>query len=677
LNGERPVSDNKPFFEGFLDDYFAECDEHLSGAARAILALERSLGLPDAERESIDELFRFYHSLKGISAMVELRPAEELAHVLEDYLRALRAGEVAPSAAGIEVLIEGTQRLEQVIAAHRFNRPQPAIDRVLGRVAGLLPPASSQLSGTHPRPVDRAGGIASAEDAPRAGSVRNRWRSVFVPTRELLAQGVGVDAVRRQLAAIGRIVDAAPRVQDDGTIAFHFTVEGPVDRTAFDALRANGVRVEPDEAEPELAPEGAAPMPDAPGLSASVAPSHVVRVDLTRLDELMQSVGDLVISRARLSDTLGRIERHVPPVEWRAVQENSVAIDRQLRTLREGIMRIRLVPIGEIFRRMPFVVRDLARDSGRRITLELQGQSTEIDKYVIERMMDPVLHLVRNAVSHGIEPPDVRVAADKRPEGTITLSASAAGEIVTIEISDDGRGVDPAAVFARARAAGIPVPSGTPDSAAILALLCAPGFSTRDEADRASGRGVGMAVVKSTVEQLSGTISLVTEPGAGTRFTIELPLTLAITDALIGTVGGQAFAIPQQSVREVIEMTAADVRLVEQNELIQFRDGALPIVRLARLFGLESAEATRFHVFVVGTGTAAVGIAVDRILGQREIVVRAITDPLVRVDGISGATDLGDGRVVLILDPAALARLSRQRAARPLRSAAEWGRLRA
>ena len=214
------------------------------------------------------------------------------------------------------------------------------------------------------------------------------------------------------------------------------------------------------------------------------------------------------------------------------------------------------------------------------------------------------------------------------------------------------------------------------EDATLLGLLCTPGFSTRDDADRASGRGVGMAVVKSTIEELSGTITLSTERGSGTRFTIELPLTLAITDALIGRVGAQAFAVPQASIREVIEVTAADVHLVEQNELIHYRGGALPIVRHSQLFGIPGAPGERFHVFVVGTGMAAVGLAVDRVMGQREIVVRAITDPLVRVDGISGATDLGDGRVVLILDPGILARLTRQRAARVLGRAADWGRIR-
>ena len=518
------MSENESPFQAFLDDYFAECDEHLSGASRALLALEDASGTPDAERRTIDDLFRYFHSLKGISAMVDLRPAEGLAHVLEDYLRALRGREVPLTPAGIDALIEATQRLEQVIGAHRFHQPQPAIDDLLARLSALVPAAGGRAAA--PQESEN-----SSAPAPRAVQ---RWRCTFAPTRELLARGIGVDAVRKQLAALGRIVEAAPRVGEDAAIAFEFTVEADVDESAFEAVRANEVRVERLEEQPAAEPAVPAALHTQ---TSQVSPSHVVRVDLTRLDELMQGVGNLVISRARLTDNLARLERHVPAAEWSAVQENAQAIDRQLRRLREGIMRIRLVPIGEIFRRMPFVVRDLARDNDKKVTLELQGQGTEIDKYLIERMMDPVLHLVRNAVSHGIETPAARVAAGKPPEGTITLSASTAGEMVTIEISDDGNGIDAAAVAERARAAGLPTPAGTPAAATLLALLCTPGFSTRDDADRASGRGVGMAVVKSTIEELSGTITLSTERGSGTRFTIELPLTLAITDALIGRVG--------------------------------------------------------------------------------------------------------------------------------------------
>jgi len=473
-------------------------------------------------------------------------------------------------------------------------------------------------------------------------------------------------------------VAAVPDVRPDGGIAFQFTLAAPASTDVMAALGGAPLDV--------VALAGPVPFgggSDARGPASasdppsSAAPSHVVRVDLTRLDELMRGVGDLVISRARLTDSLARVESLIPAGHWRTIQENTIAIDRQLRTLREGIMRVRLVPIGEIFRRMPFVVRDLARESGKKVKLELQGQSTEIDKYLIERMLDPVVHLVRNAVSHGLERADERIAKGKRPDGTIRLAAATAGETVSIEIADDGRGIDAAAVVARAHAIGLPVLSDAPDAATLLALICAPGFSTRADADRASGRGVGMAVVKSTVEQLAGTLSLDTEPGAGTRFTIHLPLTLAITDALIGRVGDESFAVPQGAVREVIEVPETEIRTVEQNEIVPYRGGALTVVRLSRLFGIDARPRGRAHLFVIGNGGSAVGIAVDRIVGQREIVVRTIADPLVKVDGISGATDLGDGRVVLILDPAALSRITRERGQRAHERASEWGRIRA
>jgi two-component system, chemotaxis family, sensor kinase CheA len=652
-------------FAGFLDDYFAESEEHVSGARSALLSLESASDQPAQQRRIIDELFRFFHSLKGISAMVELRPAEQLAHGLEDYLRAVRADELTVTPEGLTLLIDGTDLIEKIVNAYRNKQGLPAIGEVLARIGRSLPRTGNGTADAGPRPGELDASPVSA-----------LWKCSFSPTRELLDRGIGVDSIRRRLSEVATIVEASPSVMPDASINFNFIVEAASGVDLGAMLRDDPMTVEAI-VRPEREQEPPATMrPDIEG-HGSVSPSHVVRVDLTRLDDLMRQVGDLVISRARLLDSLSRIEPYVPAVEWRDAQENAVAIDRQVRTLREGLMRLRLVPVGEIFRRMPFVVRDLAREMGRKVTILLHGQSTEIDKYLIERMMDPVLHLVRNAVSHGIEPPDERIGQGKQPEGTITLTASAAGELVTIEITDDGRGVDADDVAARARRAGLPVPAGTLDSATVLALLCSPGFSTKDDTDRASGRGVGMAVVKDTVERLSGTMTMESTPGHGTRFTIQLPLTLAIADALIGRVGTESFAVPQSAVREAIEVMSADVRTIEGNEIVPYRQKSLAIVHLSRLFGIDARPLSRFHVFVIGTGAAAIGIAVDRIVGQREIVVRSIADPLVRVEGISGATDLGDGKVVLIIDPAALARVVRQRTARRVGSTADWGRVRA
>jgi two-component system chemotaxis sensor kinase CheA len=648
-------------FPDFLDDYFAECDEHLTRVRRLLLALEASVGRLEINRAVLDELFRHFHSLKGISGMVELRQAEDLAHRLEDYLRVLRAGDAILSADGMDALFDGTQLLEQVIAVRRTGGTFPAVESVgerIGRLVNAAAPAAASDSRLAPA-------------VPRSFANVARWRCTFTPAAALVARGIRVDTVRGRLAAAGEILDAVPRVTGDGSIAFDFVLAAPLDEATIAAWRADGITAErlADDVASTPAVQPVDPVDDDVTLSGTTALSHFVRVDLARLDDLMRNVGDLVISRARLADTLSRLEARIPAADWRAIQENAVAIDRQLRTLREGIMRVRLVPVGEIFRRMPFVVRDLARETGKRVRLELQGQSTEIDKFLIERMMDPVLHLVRNAVSHGIETADERVAAGKRPEGTIVLCAATAGDIVRIDIADDGRGVDPEAVIARARAVGLAVPAGTPDAAALLALLCAPGFSTRDESDRASGRGVGMSVVQAAVEELSGRLRLETERGTGTRFVLELPVTLAITDALIAKVGSETFAVPQGSVREVIDVAVADLIQVERNEMTPYRGAALPVLRLSRLLGLPDTSRPRLHLFVVGTGPAAIGIAVDRIAGQREIVVRAIADALVRVDGISGATDLGDGHVVLILDPAALARQMRERPDRAMTAA--------
>ena len=630
--------DNRPdnFADGFLADYYAECDEHLTTIRRILLAAERRPS--SLTGHALEELFRSFHSIKGLSGMVEVREAELVAHHLESCLRNLRGRTASVTHETLSMLIEGTQTLEQVIAARGDERAAPSTSELVTRLEAL----AASLNETAP-----SADVAAEEPNTR----RPRWRVVFSPSAELAARGIGVDRVRALLTDAGDIVEAAPLVSPDGGIRFAFVIEGLLDDPEVADWTEQGLTVTrlPDTvSEPEKAP-------------VVLAPSHYVRVELSRLDDLMRMIGDLVIDRARLGQALSRIESRVAPIEWRAVQEHSAALERQLRDLREGVMRVRLVPVSEIFRRMPLVVRDLARETGKQVVVETRGQDTEIDKFLIEQMLDPVLHLVRNAVSHGIETPAERKAAGKPETATISLRAASVGDLVVLEVADDGRGVDAQAVAQKARAAGLDVPDGPLSSEALLAILCAPGFSTRAAADRASGRGVGMAVVQTTVQELGGKLALDTAPGQGTRFIIELPITLAITDAILARVGSQTFAVAQSAVREVIEVDPATVRTIENNELAPYRDGALPIIRLSRLFELDARPGRWLHVFVVGQGTSAVGLAVDRIIGQREIVVRPLADALVKVEGIVGATDLGDGRAVLIIDGQRLAAHARRR----------------
>ncbi|GAB4183204.1 MAG: chemotaxis protein CheA [Coleofasciculaceae cyanobacterium] len=747
------TTENNNLFADFLDDYFAECEEHLAIIRRNLLALEPFVQQPEIERTLVDELFRSFHSIKGLSGMVGVKEAEQVAHEMESYLRSLRDKQVLLTSEGLDALMSGTKMLELVIATHRQQNPLPDVTFVLKQLTAVLPNDSSSHNskgashgevgeqGVETTPVapeteepnlhtesaacevqEKTQGISSdpialdcanlpqltlkPEESKRlAAALQNdtqAWRFIFIPEPALSQRGINVNNIRQRLQSIGEIVHASPQVTANGGIAFNFVVTTQADAATFAPWREDGlvctpymeeevgsresgvgsqesgirtqesgIRTQELEVALEqskvittensgLKTQESPPLP----LTSSPAASNFVRVDLTRLDELMQMVGELVITRARLGDRVKTLKGSVPESQLRPLREANLTLERQLRDLREGVMRVRLVPIGEIFARMQFVIRDIARESHKQIALELSGQSTEIDKFVVERMMDPLLHLVRNAVSHGLESEAERIAGGKSSQGKIALRAATSGEMVVIEIEDDGRGVNVEQVAQRARSQGLIAADATPDMATILDILCSSGFSTRDQADLTSGRGVGMAVVKNTVQELGGFLNLHTQVGLGTRFTIQLPLTLAIADALTISLSGQTFAVPQSSVREVLELQPQAITVLENNEIFSHRGNVLPLIRLANLFNLapispETRNGKHLHVVIVGSGLNAVGLLVDRIIGQREIVVRPLTDPLVQVVGIAGATELGDGRVVLILDTAALLQVGR------------------
>ncbi|HEY0428145.1 MAG TPA: chemotaxis protein CheA [Pyrinomonadaceae bacterium] len=645
---------NAQFFEQFLDDYFAESDEHLRSVRRNLLALEDSLAANRAiEKNVVGELFRSFHTLKGISAMANVSAAETLAHYMESYLRLLRDGQTAFTEKGLNALIKSTKKLEEIVAARRDGGEIPPIEIEIKLLESLTIDGEIVES----RPPSEIESIASQN----LRADKSLYLFTFLSSAELAERGVNVNSVRERLQAIGTIQKSTPAVKEGGKIAFEFVVETGSDESVFAAWQSDGInfeKIETEARETAVARESKISESQKSGLFGQ---SNVVRVDLARLDELMLMVGELVISRAKLAEQIRQIENLLPSGEWRSLQELNHAIERQLRNLRDGVMRVRMIPIGEIFERMQFAVRDLARETGKRIRLEITGENTEIDKLLVERMLDPLLHLVRNAVSHGIEDAAAREAKGKSPEGKIRLHAETIGETVEIEIMDDGRGIDRKEVAKRARTRGLLNADENLDESGLLEILCSPGFSTREEADKTSGRGVGMDVVRRTVDELGGEIKLETETDRGTKFRIQLPLTLAIADALIVAAGRERFAVPQSNVREVIEIETGALRQFENNEVIEYRGAALPIVRLARVFALEEKARGAFHAFVVGEGKQAVGIAVDRIIGQSEIVIRAINDRLAQTPGISGATELGDGRVVLILDVSAITRRLKQK----------------
>lgn len=651
MSNDPPIL-SKDFYLAFLDDYFADCEEHITLARRRFAELEQSVGQSSLNPAVLDGLLRSFHTIKGLSGMVSLHQAEELTHLLESCLEQLRLNRSILSLPTLQTLEAALQLLEEVIAARRAEEPIPGIGPTCAQLANLLSLPGPSLPRTQAPPIDPA--IHASGTGPL-------WQFVYTPSQALSTQGTTVETLRTQLAQLGKIISAIPKLTGDKGISFEFILASDGAEKDFAHLANSGLvwrLITPPGCQPPAVSSPAALTPP----DRSLTPSNVVRVDLGRLDNLMQMVGDLVTSRARLEDQLAAIETKIPNGQWRNLQETNLALERHVRNLREGVMRVRLVPIGEAFERMKFTVRDLTRQSGREIQLTMTGQRTEIDKLVVERMLDPLLHLVRNAVSHGLESPAERIAAGKPPSSLLNLRANTSGDSIVIEIEDNGRGIDPEKIAQRARTLGL-LGVDSPSGPALLDVLCATGFTTRDSADLASGRGIGLAVVKKTVLELGGSLTLESRPGHGCKFIIQLPLTLMIVDALIVTVGRETLAVPQPSLREVLQIDPSSLTLLENNEMIVNRGATLPVLRLNRFFSWPDSDRPTSHLLVVGEGPKAVGLLVDRIVGQREIVVRPITDSLIQVPGIAGATELSDGRVILILDPAGLTRAARQQGA--------------
>ena len=641
-----------PDFRGeFLDDFYAECDELLGNIRSCLNRLEAAShrGAPDVS--AIEPLFRHVHSFKGNCAIVGLREAEELAHHAENLLRLLSQGKLTWTATHVDLLGHTNQRFEQIVTAHRRKQPLPdtADLLVLLKPFDHAPAAAESPKTAIPSSDDDRSAPPSAPETPTG---ENHWRASFSPSTELDRRGVNINQVRARLSAFGEIVRAAPSILPGGKMTFEFEIaahQAPGDLATW---AADGIVLRPVEATTppsSVAPDSRADAGDAASSSMFVAPSHIVRVDLSRLDELMRIVGELVIHRSRLDERIAHLTG-----DRSALQEVNLSLGRSLRELREAITRVRLVPVAEAFGRMPFVVRDLARETGRKVRLVIEGQETEIDKYLVERLKEPLLHLVRNAISHGIEVPEERIQHGKPEEATLTLRASTAGQWVVIQIRDDGQGLDTKKIIARAASLGIAL-SESPSDAELLGVISRPGFSTRDEADRASGRGVGMAVVQRTVRDLAGSLSLTSTAGRGTQFTLRLPLTLSIAETLLVSAAGQTCAVPQGYVEEIIEVSSAQVRRVQQTEVAPYRDGVLPLTHLHALFKAAPSAKETWPVLVLNSEEGSRGLVVDRVIGQREVVVRAMTDPLIQVPGVAGATELGDGRPVLILDASALA----------------------
>jgi two-component system, chemotaxis family, sensor kinase CheA len=455
------------------------------------------------------------------------------------------------------------------------------------------------------------------------------------------------DAVERSCLRRGEARDLAP------------------EKALLDALLRQG---ETDVAAPATSP---APAPSAPPPAPApaaepprpieahyiAARSTTVRVDFSQLDHLLNLVGELIIYRTKLYQ-LGK--ELAETVVGRAAGRELISAVQHVggvsALLQETVMDIRMLPVRHVFERFPRLVRDLAREQGKEIELILEGEKTRVDKAIIDEIGEPLVHLIRNSVDHGIETPEVRVARGKTRTGTVLLSATQESSQVVITIMDDGAGIDASRVYRKAVERGILKGDETLTDREAVQLIFAQGFSTRESVTEVSGRGVGLDVVLKSIERLNGLVEVETVPGVGTKFIIQLPLTLAIISVLMVEVAGRTYAVPLSAVVETLRLEPGEIHRINNRETLRIRDRIIPVLRLAAVFGLDPGDTgERRYVVIVGRGDKRVGIVVDRLKGQQEVVIKAL-DPAVTGEApvVAGATIMGDGRVVLILDVAAL-----------------------
>ncbi|MFL5578589.1 MAG: chemotaxis protein CheA [Gemmatimonadaceae bacterium] len=645
----------------YAELFLTESREHLSAINHAMLALERTSG----DGEAVSALFRAVHTLKGMSATMGYAAVTELTHELESLLDSVRRGERAVTPTLMDLLFQAADALEETVELSVSGRASecdvaPLTRRLRAMGDGGAPAAAPPSAGRD-------------APAPAASPAARPW-TVVVPPGDGLAvrvrvasdaplPGVRAVLVLQKARALGDVRAVEPPEAElqaatfGRELALRLVTDAPAERVA-EALRAAGeieaVDVEGigDES-PIAALEGG--VAAALGAGAGLRQQRHVRIDLRRLDALMNLIGELVITRGRLVQLAGGL---ADPALDEAVAQTS----RLITDLQDEIMTSRMVPVAQVFDRFPRLVRDAARALDKQVELEVEGQGIELDRSMLDEIGEPIVHLLRNAIDHGIEPPAVREAAGKPPAGRLVLSAARDRSAVLIRVSDDGRGIDREKVLARARQGGLVEATRTElTDDELLRLISRPGFSTADRVSDISGRGVGIDAVQNRVRALGGSIDIRSVPGQGTSVTVRLPLTLAIVRALLARVGEETYALAMTHVSETVELEAAERRTVRGRDVLVLRDEVLPLLRLREIVRLPDAtgESEQPQVVILEVGERRAALVVDEMTGQQEIVVKQFD--AVRADAgrdgpalFSGATILGDGAPALILDVSSL-----------------------
>ena len=644
-----------------IKDFLAEAEDILETATKTMLALETEQNAGRSAPEQVNALFRAVHSFKGLAGMFGLKAPSDVSHKLEFLLDEVRLGKVALSREALDALFDTLSLLGRLVQQVGRKQEPEDISSALELIDGILrakPSGAADRSLLDHIDIDRGllQVLTEYEEYRLTENIREH-RNLFTlkASFELADFETGIKTLNEALKKNAEIICTLPTAGAAGG-GIGFTIVAGAEKTREElsaALDMRNVSIDPvPYVERRRADE---PRPVDAGALRSV--SNTVRVDIYRLDSLMSTVGDMHLTK----NIIGRIVKDLRAVQGFAhlsmdLHKAQRNLERKLNELQEGILEVRMVPIGQIFTRLAQVVRKYAKEAGKEIDLQLSGEDTELDKLMIEDLADPIMHLIRNAIDHGIEPPETRRQGGKPEQGSVKLSAYPKGNHVAITVEDDGAGMDPAKILAKAVEKGVLLPDHgldpETDRKEILDLIFLPGFTTREAVTEISGRGVGMDVVRRNVSKLSGMIDIETELGAGSKFMLTLPITLAIIKALIVEAGGQVFAVPLSSVLEIIQTTEKQVETVETREVMAIRDETVPLLRLTQVFKLPpKTEGESLYLILVGLAERRLGIVVEGLRDQQEIVIKPLGKRLVDLPGIAGATELGDQRgVVLVLD---------------------------
>ncbi len=649
---------------GFLAGFLGEADEHLTSANANLVAVEQSLAKAETNPRAVRELFRSLHTIKGLSAMVGVEPIVEISHAMETVLRMadLASGRLSEDAA--DLLQKGLHAIdERVRALAKGASPQPAPESLIDAFSALEARGTSNGGGDEiVLEIDAA--LASKftagekqQLASAAAAGKRALRVDFTPSPGR-ADGLSITAVRERVGRVADIVKVVPvsipesEASPGGLCFALFVVTSAEDGVLGDAAGSDSSGIVAVAHRPRVEPARAEIERDD---GSDAHRGTFVRVEVSRLDEALECLSSLVVTRFKLVRAVASLA--ASGVDVRDLSLIVGETGRDLRDLRAAIVRTRMVTVRSLLERVPLMVRGLTRDSDRAVKVILETGEAELDKSVAERVLPAILHLVRNAVDHGIETRSERLRAGKPEAGTLRITCSQHSNTeLDLTLSDDGRGLDRDAVAKRANR---PVPES---DAELLDLIALPGVSTAGRVTTTSGRGLGMDIVKRiVVGDLGGALSLETEPGVGTTFTLRVPLTITIVDAFSFECGGERFVTPIGAVEEIVEIDPAHVVRVpvahgggRDAKMLRRRGEGLPLFGLSGLFGLKPASTGPGKALIIRRQAQQYAFEVERMLGQQEVVVRPLEDPLVRVTGVSGSTDLGDGKPTLVLDLVAL-----------------------